>query len=49
MTEARKQELQAELDSMSVYQETLVGWDENTPPNETLDQSTATSWREIGV
>ena len=38
MTEARKQELQAELDSMTVHQETLVGWDENTPPNETLDQ-----------
>ncbi len=38
MTEARQQELQAELDSMTVHQETLVGWDENTPPNETLDQ-----------
>ena len=38
MTEARRQELQAELDSMTVHQETLVGWDENTPPNETLDQ-----------
>ena len=38
MTEGRKQELQAELDSMTVHQETLVGWDENTPPNETLDQ-----------
>ena len=23
---------------MTVHQETLVGWDENTPPNETLDQ-----------
>jgi hypothetical protein len=38
MTEIRKQELQAELDSMTVHQETMVGWDENTPPNETLDQ-----------
>ena len=38
MTETRKQQLQAELDSLTVHQETLVGWDENTPPNETLDQ-----------
>ena len=38
MTEARKRELQTELDSLTVHQETLVGWDENTPPNETLDQ-----------
>ena len=35
MTEARKRELQAELDNMTVHRETLVGWDENTPPNET--------------
>ena len=38
MNEARRRELQAELDSMTVHQETLVGWDESTPPNETLDQ-----------
>ena len=38
MTEARKQALQTELDSLTVHQETLVGWDEHTPPNETLDQ-----------
>ena len=38
MTESRRQELQAELDGMTVHQETRVGWDENTPPNETLDQ-----------
>ena len=38
MTDIRKRELQAELDSLTVHQETLVGWDENTPPNETLDQ-----------
>ena len=38
MTETRKRELQAELDGMTVHLETMVGWDENTPPNETLDQ-----------
>ena len=38
MTETRKPELQAELDGLTVHCETLVGWDENTPPNETLDQ-----------
>ena len=38
MTETRKPELQAELDGLTVHRETLVGWDENTPPNETLDQ-----------
>ena len=38
MTESRKRELQAELEGMTVHQETGVGWDENTPPNETLDQ-----------
>lgn len=38
MTETRQQQLQTELDSLTVHQETLVGWDENTPPNETLDQ-----------
>ena len=38
MTETRKRDLQAELDGMTVHQETMVGWDENTPPNETLDQ-----------
>ena len=38
MTETRKRDLQAELDGLTVHRETLVGWDENTPPNETLDQ-----------
>ena len=36
MTEIRKQELQAELDSMTVHQETMVGWDENTPHSEPM-------------
>ena len=31
MTEARKRELQAELEGMTVHQETLVGWDEKYP------------------
>ncbi len=38
MTETRELQLQAELDEMTVHRETRVGWDENTPPNETLDQ-----------
>ena len=29
--------LTAELKEMEVYGETRVGWDENTPPNETVD------------
>jgi hypothetical protein len=29
--------LQSELEEMQVYGETQVGWDKNTPPNETVD------------
>ena len=29
--------LTAELEEMEVYGETRVGWDENTPINETVD------------
>lgn len=35
MTAADKQ---VELDGLQVYGETLVGWDKNIPPNETLDE-----------
>jgi len=35
VTETNK--LQSELEELQVYGDTLVGWDENTPPNETLD------------
>ena len=27
-----------ELDGLAVHGETTVGWDENTPPNETVDE-----------
>ncbi len=29
---------QSELDNLQVFGETAVGWDENTPPNETVDE-----------
>ena len=37
MAETRKRKLKPELESLQVYGDTLVGWDENTPPNETVD------------
>ena len=37
MAETNKRKLQAKLESLQVYGDTLVGWDENTPPNETVD------------
>ena len=37
MTETNKRKLQARLESLQVYGDPLVGWDENTPPNETVD------------
>ncbi len=37
MIDINRQQIQAELESMQVFGETLVGWDENTPPNETVD------------
>jgi len=38
MTETNKRKLHSELEGLIVHGETPVGWDENTPPNETLDQ-----------
>ena len=32
-----REDLSAELKEMQVYGETRVGWDENTPVNETVD------------
>ena len=32
-----RQEILAELETMQAFGETQVGWDENTPPNETVD------------
>ena len=37
MAETNKRKRQARLESLQVYGDTLVGWDENTPPNETVD------------
>ena len=37
MTETNKRKLQSELQGITVYGETPVGWDENTLPNETVD------------
>ncbi|MAE20311.1 hypothetical protein CMK12_15505 [Candidatus Poribacteria bacterium] len=37
MADTNKPRLQPELESLRVYGDTLVGWDENTPPNETVD------------
>ena len=34
---AETDQLQSELGTLEVYGDTLVGWDENTPPNETVD------------
>jgi hypothetical protein len=34
---AETDQLQSELETLEVYGDTLVGWDENTPPNETVD------------
>ena len=37
MVETKKRQLEPELESLQVYGDTLVGWDENTLPNETVD------------
>ena len=37
MAANNKPTLQPELESLRVYGETQVGWDENVPPNETVD------------
>ncbi len=37
MRDTNRTPLQSELEEMQVYGETRVGWDENTPPNETVD------------
>ena len=49
MAEANKRKLQSELEELQVYGETRVGWDENTRPNETLDQYGNLSPRNRGV
>ena len=36
MAETNKRKLQARLESLQVYVNTLVGWDENPSPNETI-------------
>ncbi|MBV7339718.1 phytanoyl-CoA dioxygenase family protein [Chloroflexi bacterium TSY] len=38
MAATNNQTLQSELEGLTVYRETTVGWDEHTPPNESLDQ-----------
>jgi len=37
MAGTNKPRLKPELESLQVYGDTLVGWDENAPPNETVD------------
>ena len=41
--------LQSELQEMQVYGETQVGWDENIPPNETVDSDGNPENRGFGV
>ena len=49
MATVSKSQRQSELDGLSVHSETSVGWDENVPPNETLDQHSGLSSSHRGL